>query len=160
MGTGTYSSLSEAISALVQSLARALSATTDPGPSLATVKDGVEHLLVKFCAPGAANQIDMNFNPCPIFLIMPFHSPRSIFRVEEQSHFHIGIRSLLSCSATWLLIVAGHFLSSGAATRMILSPFSSVLSTRFAHPRGHILAVRADPVFYNLPLRLPSPDLQ
>ena len=38
-------SLSEAISALVQSLARALSATTDPGPSLATVKDGVEHLL-------------------------------------------------------------------------------------------------------------------
>ena len=38
-------SLSEAISALVQSLARALSATTDPGPSLAAVKDGVEHLL-------------------------------------------------------------------------------------------------------------------
>ena len=37
--------LSEAISALVQSLARALWATTDPGPSLATVKDGVEHLL-------------------------------------------------------------------------------------------------------------------
>ena len=61
-------SLSEVISALVQSLARALSATTDPGPSLATVKDGVEHLLVKFCAPGAANQIDMNFNPRPIFL--------------------------------------------------------------------------------------------
>ena len=38
-------SLSEAISALVQSLARALSATADPGPSLATVKDGVDHLL-------------------------------------------------------------------------------------------------------------------
>jgi len=154
-------SLSEAISALVQSLARALSATTDPGPSLATVKDGVEHLLVKFCAPGAANQIDFELQSAPdIPQFMPFHSPRSIFRIEEQSHFHIGIRSSLSCSATWLLIVAGHFLSSGAATRMILSPFSSVLSTRFAHPRDHILAVRADPVFYNLPLRLPSPDLQ
>jgi hypothetical protein len=40
-------SLSEAISAQVQSLARALSATTDPEPSLATVKDGLESILAE-----------------------------------------------------------------------------------------------------------------
>jgi hypothetical protein len=40
-------SLSEAISALVQSLARAVSSTTDPGPSLATVKDGLESILTE-----------------------------------------------------------------------------------------------------------------
>jgi hypothetical protein len=40
-------SLSEAISALVQSLARAVSATTDPRPSLATVKDGLESILTE-----------------------------------------------------------------------------------------------------------------
>jgi hypothetical protein len=38
-------SLSEALSALVQSLARALAAATHPGPSLATVKDGLESIL-------------------------------------------------------------------------------------------------------------------
>jgi hypothetical protein len=38
-------SLSEALSALVQSLARALSATTDPEPSLVIVKDGLESIL-------------------------------------------------------------------------------------------------------------------
>jgi hypothetical protein len=55
-------SLSEVISALVQSLARALSATADPGPSLATVKDGLEQLLGEILrtrrSPGAASQID------------------------------------------------------------------------------------------------------
>jgi hypothetical protein len=39
--------LSEAISALVQSLGRALAATTDPGPSLATVKGGLESILTE-----------------------------------------------------------------------------------------------------------------
>src|SRR6516165_9113635 len=38
-------SLNEAISAQVQSLARALAATTDPGLSLTTVKDGLERIL-------------------------------------------------------------------------------------------------------------------
>jgi hypothetical protein len=38
-------SLSEAISALVLSLALAVSATTDPAPSLATVKNGLESIL-------------------------------------------------------------------------------------------------------------------
>ena len=37
--------LNEAISAQVQSLARALAATTDPGLSLTTVKDGLERIL-------------------------------------------------------------------------------------------------------------------
>jgi len=58
-------SLSEAISALVQSLARALSATTDPGPRWPLSRTALNTCLVKFCAPGAANQIDMNFNPVP-----------------------------------------------------------------------------------------------
>lgn len=40
-------SLCEAISALVQSLAQALAATTDPGPSLATVEDGLESILTE-----------------------------------------------------------------------------------------------------------------
>ena len=40
-------SLSEAISALVQSLAGALSATADPEPSLTTVKNGLESILAE-----------------------------------------------------------------------------------------------------------------
>jgi len=44
---GLAPSLGEAISARVQSLARALSATTDPRPSLATVKNGLESILTE-----------------------------------------------------------------------------------------------------------------
>jgi hypothetical protein len=40
-------SLSEAISAQMQSLARALSATTDPGSSLTTVKDNLDSIVAE-----------------------------------------------------------------------------------------------------------------
>jgi len=38
-------SLNEAIAAQIQSLARAISATTDPGPSLATVKKDLDSVV-------------------------------------------------------------------------------------------------------------------
>jgi len=38
-------SLNEAIAAQIQSLARAISATTDPGPSLATVKQDLDSIV-------------------------------------------------------------------------------------------------------------------
>jgi len=42
---GPRPTLNEAIAAQIQSLARAISATTDPGPSLATVKKDLDSVV-------------------------------------------------------------------------------------------------------------------